>query len=186
MKVPKRVFILGRGKGFLDYEEFNALSTHDVWAVLSVIQMVHEGIDLVFDPHDIDKPTSAVKAVHKKIKKLKIPIFLQKVSPGLPTSMKYPLKEIVDEFGITYFTNTVCYMIAYAIYIGVEQIDLAGVNQVGKDEYINQKGGVEFWLGFAKGKGLKVGVHGMYSKVLKNKDKRLYGYDCRKDLYGVE
>ena len=181
MKVPKRVVILGRGKGFLAYKDFNSLSTHKIWACYSVVQMVDD-VDLVFDPHNRNKPTPEEERVTKKIKKLKIPIFLQKVWPEYPNSMKYPLREIVDKFGLTYFSNSVCYMIAYAIYIGVKQIDLIGVNQIGKEEYINEKGGVEFWIGFALGKGLKVKVHGERSMVLKTKSGRLYGYGCNQKL----
>lgn len=182
METPDKVVLLGRGKGFLAYRDFNALSTHKVWACYSVIQMVDD-VDLVFDPHDterffVDKPTPEVERINKKIKKLNIPIFLQKVCPEYPTSMKYPLREIVDKFGITYFSNTICYMIAYAIYVGVKQIDLIGVNQAGKEEYVDEKGGVEFWLGFALGRGLKVKVYGKRSMVLKTKSGKLYGYDC--------
>ena len=98
--------------------------------------------------------------------------------------MAYPLKKIVDKFGITYFANTICYMIAYAVYIGVKQIDLYGINMVPEDttEYIHEKGGVEFWLGFAIAKGLKVKAHGDKSRVLKTKDGKLYGYNCDTNL----
>ncbi len=100
--------------------------------------------------------------------------------------MKYPLREVVDKFGITYFSNTICYMIAYAVYIGVKQLDLYGINMVPEDteEYYHEKGGVEFWLGFAIAKGLKVKVHGDKSRVLKTKDGKLYGYGCDEKLKG--
>jgi CDP-diacylglycerol pyrophosphatase len=46
-------------------------------------------------------------------------------------------------------------MIAYAIYMGYEKIRLYGVDMNGKDEYINQRGSVMFWLGIAKASGIE-------------------------------
>lgn len=81
---------------------------------------------------------------------------------------QYPLKRIVEKFGCEYFTSTICYMLAYALdkstvikngklvlnqdpYLNLR---LYGVDMVTSSEYLLQKGGVEFWLGFAKGLGI--------------------------------
>lgn len=88
----------------------------------------------------------------------------------------YPLKEVVEYFGVDYFTNTVDYAIALAIYRGFTEIDLYGVNMAFGSEYEFEKPGVEFWIGQAMGRGIKVTVFGSESTILKTRDGLLYGY----------
>jgi hypothetical protein len=89
----------------------------------------------------------------------------------------YPLHEIIEEFGSDYFANSVSYAIALAIYKGYDEIELFGVNQSTGKEYIFEKGGVEYWIGFAKGKGIKVTVKGDASILLLTNDKKMYGFN---------
>lgn len=88
----------------------------------------------------------------------------------------YPIKEVVEYFGVDYFTNTVDYAIALAIYRGFTEIDLYGVNMAFGSEYEFEKPGVEFWIGQAMGRGIKVNVFGSESTILKTRDGLLYGY----------
>lgn len=83
----------------------------------------------------------------------------------------YPIREIVKEFGSSFFTNTISYMIAYAIYTGVEDITIYGVDMNINEEYYQQRPSVLYWIGYARGKGIKV-------NVMNNIDKEsfLYGY----------
>lgn len=97
----------------------------------------------------------------------------------------YPLGEIVDRFGVDYFSNTVDYALALAIYEGFTEIDLYGVNMAFESEYEYEKPGVEFWVGMAMGHGIEVTVHGNESTILKTRDGKLYGYGTkqkRKDI----
>jgi hypothetical protein len=91
----------------------------------------------------------------------------------------YPIDDIIGHFGTDYFTNTVDYALALAIYRGYRAIDMYGVNMATFGEYAYQKPGVEFWTGMAMGRGIKVNVHGSLSVILKSRDGLLYGYDRR-------
>ena len=73
----------------------------------------------------------------------------------LPEAQLFPLKEITEVFG-SYFTSTVAWMIALAIYEGVDQIGLWGVDMIGDLEYSYQRSGCEYMLGIAKGRGIKI------------------------------
>ncbi len=88
----------------------------------------------------------------------------------------YPLQEVMDFFDTDYFSNSVDYAIALAIYEGFDEIDLYGVNMAVDSEYAYEKAGVDFWCGVAKGKGVKVNVHGEQSTIMKTRDGFLYGY----------
>lgn len=90
----------------------------------------------------------------------------------------YPLEQIQVFFDTDYFSNTVDYAIALAIYEGYEEINLYGVNMEMDSEYAYEKPGVDFWCGVAKGKGVKMNVHGQRSTIMKTADGFLYGYAC--------
>ena len=95
------------------------------------------------------------------------PIFTSVNDSEWPTAVEFPLQKVVDSIGSpiasTYFHNTVMYAIAYAIYIGVERLDLFGMDF----DYYNEehdtivtleyaRSGVEFWTGIAVGRGIEV------------------------------
>lgn len=94
----------------------------------------------------------------------------------IPHLEVYPLEEIVDYFGVCYFTNTVDYMIAYALWRGATRLRYFGVNMSVRLEYIEQKPGVEFWTGIAMGRGIPVELQHEHTSILKTKDGNLYGY----------
>lgn len=70
----------------------------------------------------------------------------------------YPLKRIMKKFDTDFFTDTVCYMLAYAIDKGYEEIKMYGIDMADKQEYRFEKGGIEYWIGFARARGIKVWI----------------------------
>jgi hypothetical protein len=71
----------------------------------------------------------------------------------------YPRRRIIDKFQTEFFTDTFCYMIAYAIDKNYTDIRIYGIDMNDKEEYCWEKGGIEYWIGYARGKGIKVWVH---------------------------
>ncbi len=88
----------------------------------------------------------------------------------------YPLQEIMDEFDTDYFSSSVDYAIALAIYERFKAIHLYGCNMIKGSEYSFQKPGVDFWCGMAKGRGVKVIVHGEEATAMRTHDQLMYGY----------
>ena len=88
----------------------------------------------------------------------------------------YPIDEIKEFFKTDYFSNSIDYMIALAIYEGATSIDLYGVNMTAATEWAYQKPGVDYWCGQAMGRGIEVNVYGMVSIIMKTCDGLLYGY----------
>lgn len=113
------------------------------------------------------------------LKKATVPIYMQEKYDNIPNSVEYPLKNIINIFG-DYFTNTISYMIALAIYEGYEEIALYGVNMESDGEYQDQRPSVEYFIGIQKGKSLinntfkEVFIHES-SPILKSAF--LYGYE---------
>jgi len=69
----------------------------------------------------------------------------------------YPIQDILDAFG-NYFTNTISFMLAYAILEGATEILVAGVDMAATEEYGSQRPSCEYLLGWAVAKGIKVTI----------------------------
>jgi hypothetical protein len=97
-----------------------------------------------------------------------IPIYNCEVFPDIPRSIRFPLEEMVKEFGMQrtgfanpewrdgYFTNTISYMIALGIYEKFEVIEIYGVDMAVGTEYNEQRPSCEYYIGIAKGRGIDV------------------------------
>ena len=117
--------------------------------------------------------------VIERINKMKVPLIAPYKYEEIPLSESFPLKKAHEEFGLAYYSNTICYMIAYALLNGAKEIDTYGVNQAGSHEYNLEKAAVEYWLGICNGRGVKITIHGDKSNLLSNRE--MYGGDL---LYG--
>jgi len=154
----KALNIIGRAPGWS-----RAPRTGDAWGIRGLIG--RRPLDRVFKMHTV--LTESEKKSQEKAAGLGIPFY---------TTHNYPLKKMIRFFKTDYFSNTVGYMIALALYEGYEKIDLYGINHARGREYIREKCGVDFWCGVAMGRGVEVTVHGKRSKLLKTHNNRIYGY----------
>jgi len=87
------------------------------------------------------------------------PIYMQEADPKIPMSVKFPMGSILakPEF-MAYFTNSISWEIALAIYEGFEEIHIYGVDMAQDDEYTEQRPSVEYMIGLAVGRGIKIHV----------------------------
>ena len=99
------------------------------------------------------------------------PIYMQKKYPDIPSSIEFPLDQVVGTFlmklkrgtdrsafagqeslvGIEYFTSSFAYMCSLALLEGFSTIHVYGFEMATETEYRYQKGSTEFWLGLAAG-----------------------------------
>ena len=155
----KRINIVGKGTGW-----WNSPCVGEVWGVNDLC-VKHDGVSLAFEIHNIEKfLDTAVREVRyvkafrmevEKIAKKGIPVMIQEPHPLLPHGVVFP----IDEMPFRYFTNTIAFMIAYAIHQGADIIDLYGAPMYYEEEYVFERPCIEFWLGYAMGKGIEVNVH---------------------------
>ena len=101
------------------------------------------------------------------------PVLSIKEYPDFPSIKRYPYEEICDYFHTNYFSNSICYMIAYALWKGYPNIECYGFNFLMSAEYAHELSATHFWLGIAHerlglGKGFK--LIGNFSQLLKCKD----------------
>lgn len=88
---------------------------------------------------------------------LNIPIYMRQHWPEIPKSIPYPLQSILANFR-PYFTNTVSWMIALAIFEGFKEIGIWGVDMAVGSEYNHQRPSCEYFIGIAEGRGIKVTI----------------------------
>lgn len=103
------------------------------------------------------------------LKTCKIPVLMEQVWEDIPTSIRFPREGIVQALGYDYFTSTIAYMIAYAIYQDFKELHLYGVDMAAETEYFQERPCVEFWLGVAHAKGIQI-IFPENSPVLKGRD----------------
>lgn len=70
----------------------------------------------------------------------------------------YPLEEIVEKYKSRFFTNTISYMIAYAIFNSYTKISIYGVDMELDGEYSFERPSVTYWIGFARGCSIEVSI----------------------------
>lgn len=83
-------------------------------------------------------------------------------NPLLPDAVMYPKDEVIKFIygnqDNAYFTSSIAWMIALAIYEGASEIGLWGVDMVGDCEYSYQRACCEHLLGIARGRGITVNI----------------------------
>ena len=96
----------------------------------------------------------------------------------VPMAVPYPRYEITDSFGY-YFTNSISWMIALAIYEGFKEIHMYGIEMALSGEYGYQRPSVEYFMGIARGMGIKLYVPERCDLL---KTTVLYGYEDHKPM----
>jgi len=89
------------------------------------------------------------------VNETRFPIYMQEKDPNIKMSVRLPKEKIIEEFG-SYFTNSISWEIAMAIMEGFETIALFGVDMATHSEYAYERPSVEFFLGWARGRGINL------------------------------
>ena len=166
-----RISIVGKAQGWEDapYEGI-------VWGIHS--HCLVRPFTMVWDMHKIDGTdeergcnSETQSRIIECINKNKIPYMTLKKYNNIPTSIEFPL----EEMPLKYAESSVAYMIWYAYREGASEIDLFGVDMSNFDEYHEQLKSTDYWVGYVRGKGVKITVHEP-TAVCKGY-RGLYGYD---------
>jgi hypothetical protein len=84
----------------------------------------------------------------------------------------FPISHIKSAFKTDAFNNSVSYMIAYALFMGYNDITLYGIDIEKKSEYEFERPNVLLWIGIAKGLGVDIKSSSYLGESPFN-----YGYD---------
>ncbi len=113
-----------------------------------------------FELHTVDVLASAncIDAKREKfLNQIGADLYIGHKSDVFPNATIYPKDDIVGKFG-NYFTSSIAWMLALAIYEGVDEIGIWGIDMIGDGEYSHQRSCCEYLLGIAQGNGIKVTI----------------------------
>lgn len=184
----KTVAIVGSATTTRDFAPWDDLSK-DIWVFNEAANIEWcKRVNGVFQLHDREiytSPHNRTDAHHWEWLQQEhgFPIWMQEKDPQVPNSEAYPLKEISDRYcknftwpdgeRIEFFSSTVAYAAALAIYKQYNRIEFYGCEMGSSTEYQYQRDGVAFWIGVALGCNIEIMTNGMIAIF----DQPLYGYD---------
>lgn len=198
---PERVAIVGLGVSHVDYivnvcKVGNRKAVADeVWAVNKMGAAIH--CDAIFRMDDLKTEFEMNQRSWKNnvsgenipiqdvwyetLKNFKGSIFTCKAYPDeFPNSVEYPLEEVINCVGASYFNTGPAYAIAYAILIGVKEIQLYGIDYTYPDKHVAEQGRacVEFHLreAMARGINIRVAQNSTLLDTSKDSGRKMYGY----------
>lgn len=179
--VPRKIAIIGKAPSSVALAPYG----DPAWEVWILNTLGHAGEvprwDRQFELHDLELTKApGYGDYYQWLSKQTRPVYLRDAPPPeFKGGIQHPLGEILAHFkdlaGGRYITNTVSHMIALAIFehergltvsdIGIWGVDMAqhalqGAGHVGwfTSEYARQRPSVEYWLGVAEGKGIRITV----------------------------
>lgn len=124
-----------------------------------------------FDLHTA--ATIGTDAAHTKwLTETDIPVYMWEPAPEWKSALVYPRQEVLHAFsaftGGRYFTNSISWMVAFAMWNILEagdgqapddaEIGIYGVDMAQGSEYAAQRPSCEYWIGLAEGLGISVTV----------------------------
>ena len=172
----KKLIMIGCGPGWPNAPDIS--DEHDTWGLNDLLceRPVNVGFQL---HHRKDVSEEDLHLYDKSLIGDRTPgylIYMLGDGAGYPkAAIRYPIEKIIEEFGVPYFSCSFAYMIALAILLGYKEIDLYGCTIYAEGEYEYQKSCIEFWIGMAMGRGIKVKPHNP-THICQTPDFKLYGY----------
>ena len=153
--MKRRVAIVGFALSSRDKAPFTDPEV-EIWGVNELYKAVPR-IDVLFELHDRFWLTQKERNPEhlKWLQETSIPVYMLDHYEDIPRSIRFPIELIVKEFG-TYFTNSISYLIALAIYLKFDEIGIYGVDMATDSEYGSQRPSVEYFIGVARGRGIDV------------------------------
>ena len=151
----KRIAIIGNGQSARDhtgkYMDFSK-EYESIW-VVNGGQTYHPTASLEFMMDDYLGPAMGYSNIPQDvrdayIKRSKIPIITCNSYEGFDALTEYPLEEIVTYFQMAYFGETLSYMVAFALWCGVESIHFHGTDYKGCKPA--ERASTEYWCGIAR------------------------------------
>lgn len=191
---PTRVAILGLGPSLRSYtRNIGHLGSRkkladETWGINAVLDMIQCDRGFHMDDVRIQElraeadPNGNIAAMLPWLRTHPGPIYTSRPHPDYPGLVAYPLADVLNACdGQRYFNSTAAYAVAFAIHLGVREIQLYGFDFTYPNSHKAEKGRacVEFWLGFARARGidLQFPADTIMLDACEPGRARFYGYD---------
>lgn len=187
-KTLERVAIVGLGPTSREFTK--TLEAHgnrelfdEVWCLNQQGAILH--CDRIFHMDDVRIQEIRAGGGNEKIKNMLAwmrthpgPIYTSRGHPDYPGLVEYPFADVVKALGSDYFNNTGPYAIAFAIYSGVKELHLFGMDYTWPNAHEAEQGRAccEYWIRAAQERGVIVSV-AEGSTLMDGFRCKPYGYD---------
>lgn len=196
---PGRVAIIGLGPSARSYLELikrgggRHVLYDEVWTINALGDVFV--CDRVFHMDDVRiqeiraaaRPDSNIAEMLRWMRGYKGPIFTSRPHEDYPGLVAFPLEEVINRTRFAYFNSTAAYAVAYAVYLrilnpaAVRELTVFGNDFTYPNAHDAEKGRacVEFWLGMAAARGIKVKIprDSSLMDACHSQQERVYGYD---------
>jgi hypothetical protein len=206
MTVPETVALVAMGSSRMDYEA-EVMRTggksgvaDETWVVNKLGAVLHH--DILFRMDDLQEEHACNmkrgcnkddKTIHDTFDEFLInhnkPIITSTAYDEYPMSVTYPLEDVINSIGYSYFLSTPAYAAAYAIHLGVKHLKVYGCDYVYKNNlYLAESGraNLEFILAVGMMKGVTVEIAPTSTLIAQNRDIFGYFYAYKKVIEVVE
>ena len=180
--MSKEVIILGCGPTRVECKYHC-----ETWGVNGTYEFAKR-LDKLFMTDEVSEVEASIYNF-QKIRKLNptlvFPIAYPKFSKNGFKIELYPIEPILQRFQTRFFSNSIAYMLAYALLYDYTKIWFYGIDMMTYTTYAQEKGGVEFWMGVALGVSTERRARGLEpievintkgSATGKTWDGKMYGY----------
>ncbi len=154
----KKIAIVGTSPTSRDEAPFKD-QTWSIWSLGRNFEIIPR-YDTWFELHSMD--VLAAVPIHpdyeKFLRENQGQLILGHPWGGNPNAMIYPKEEVIKEFDGRYFTSSIALMLALAIQQKADEIGIWGVDMAANDEYAYQRPCCEYYIGIARGRGIKVTI----------------------------
>lgn len=145
-------------------------TTRVIWTMNNHALLWQKRTCAVFEMHDDALTTTRYDEFYKSWLRESHPVPVYMLNPvaDIPSAIRYPLEEIGAQFGThclkgsrtvrDLYTSTTAYMIALALYLKFQRIEIYGVELDKANEYADHRDAVFFWLGKATALGVDIWV----------------------------
>jgi len=190
---PDSVIILAYGPSVIAYAPMmieNLEKFDEVWAVTRAGLVFQH--DKLFYMDNLEEMSRQGNPMAERLTSVKTPIITSTAYSNWPNTIEYPIKEVVEYLKCDFMANTICYAIAYAIYIHVKEITLYGCDFSFPDKGLKEPGSqaAAYLLGLARGQEIKVTISPHSSLLYTNQLQKLnhdpLGRDFGFPLYGFK
>jgi hypothetical protein len=140
--------------------------TYEIWTLNEAYKLANEvprfRADRWFELHSRASASKATAEHQAFLRQCPVPVYMWSRYPDIPNSVRFPKDEIVEWLrrkghkGAAYFTNSISWMVALALYEGFKTIALYGVDLANDSEYSFQRPSCEYFIGIAEGAGVEV------------------------------
>jgi len=176
------IFILGRGQSLGLCPEKKPENT-EVWGCNNTYKA--REVDRLFIMRDVyitqyNRETKIIEDANQK----GFPVYTLGKYNDLKNNIQYPMQEAINEFGTGFFLTNISYMLALAIMQKPKNLILYGVDMSfnTETEYMrNEKGCIEFWLGIAIGRDIKIKLTKSSALMRRKNRNNFYGMIVKVD-----